>query len=91
MHSTRKGPVVIVLAVTLTLAAVACAQAQQTPPQPAPAPAPPQPMSFFVTSVGLGDGANLGGLAGADKHFQAMAHLRRTQESSLAASILRVG
>ena len=33
----------------------------------------PQPMSFFVTSVGLGDGANLGGLAGADKHCQALA------------------
>ena len=30
-------------------------------------------MSFFVTSVGLGKGANLGGLAGADKHCQALA------------------
>jgi hypothetical protein len=35
--------------------------------------APPPPMTFFVTSVGLGDGANLGGLAGADKHCQALA------------------
>jgi hypothetical protein len=26
------------------------------------------PMTFFVTSVGVGDGANLGGLAGADAH-----------------------
>jgi hypothetical protein len=34
---------------------------------------PQQPMSFFVTSVGLGDGANLGGLAGADAHCQALA------------------
>ncbi|MCY4509799.1 MAG: lectin, partial [Acidobacteria bacterium] len=33
----------------------------------------PQPMSFFVTSVGLGDGANLGGLAGADAHCQSLA------------------
>jgi hypothetical protein len=32
-----------------------------------------QPMSFFVTSVGLGDGANLGGLEGADNHCQALA------------------
>jgi hypothetical protein len=40
--------------------------AQQPPP-------PPQPMSFFVTSVGLGNGANLGGLAGADRHCQALA------------------
>jgi hypothetical protein len=33
----------------------------------------PQPMSFFVTSAGKGDGANLGGLAGADAHCQALA------------------
>ncbi len=31
---------------------------------------PPQPMSFFVTSAGSGDGANLGGLAGADRICQ---------------------
>jgi hypothetical protein len=30
-------------------------------------------MSFFVTSVGLGDGGNLGGLEGADAHCQALA------------------
>jgi hypothetical protein len=36
-------------------------------------PAPQQPMSFFVTSAGLGNGANLGGLAGADRHCQALA------------------
>ena len=35
--------------------------------------APPPPMSFFITSVGLGDGANLGGIAGADKHCQTLA------------------
>src|SRR6476646_6549166 len=47
--------------------------------QQAPAPAggqgrgaaaPPQPMSFFITSVGKGDGANYGGLAGADAYCQ---------------------
>ena len=44
------------------------------PPPPAGQPAaPPQPMSFFVTSVGLGNGANLGGIAGADRHCQALA------------------
>ena len=36
-------------------------------------PAARQPMSFFVTSVGLANGANLGGLAGADKHCQQLA------------------
>ena len=30
-------------------------------------------MSFFITSVGSGDGANLGGLAGADAHCQKLA------------------
>jgi hypothetical protein len=49
----------------------------QQPPAPAPGrggqAAPPQPMSFFVTSAGKGDGANMGGLAGADAHCQALA------------------
>lgn len=31
------------------------------------------PMGFFITSVGVGDGANLGGLAGADAHCQKLA------------------
>jgi hypothetical protein len=35
--------------------------------------APVQSMGFFITSVGKGDGANLGGLAGADAHCQALA------------------
>jgi hypothetical protein len=33
----------------------------------------PQPMSFFVTSVGSGKGADLGGVAGADAHCQMLA------------------
>jgi len=48
----------------------------QQPAAPAggqPAAAQPQPMTFFVTSMGKGDGANLGGLAGADAHCQALA------------------
>ena len=39
----------------------------QAPQQPA------QPMSFFVSSVAKGDGANYGGLAGADAHCQQLA------------------
>ena len=38
-----------------------------------PAVADPNTMSFFVTSVGKGDGANLGGLEGADAHCAALA------------------
>src|SRR6202051_1708116 len=41
--------------------------------QPAPQQAPPQPMSFFITSAGSGKGANLGGLAGADRICQTLA------------------
>ena len=37
------------------------------------APPGPKDMTFFVTSVGLGKGGNLGGLAGADAHCQALA------------------
>jgi hypothetical protein len=32
-----------------------------------------QPMSFFITSAGPGNGADLGGLTGADRHCQALA------------------
>lgn len=39
----------------------------------AKAKAPPPPMSFFISSVGMGKGANLGGLAGADAHCQLLA------------------
>jgi hypothetical protein len=43
------------------------ATAQQPPA------APPQPMSFFVTSAGSGKGADLGGIAGADRICQTLA------------------
>src|SRR5262245_57000392 len=38
-----------------------------------PAYAQQHDLSFFVTSVGLGKGADLGGLAGADRHCQELA------------------
>src|SRR6186997_2365290 len=57
--------------------------AQQNPPRaqfntqgvtPPPGSSPtPAEMTFFVTSVGLGKGGDLGGLAGADAHCQALA------------------
>jgi hypothetical protein len=46
---------------------------QPAAPQGRGAQAPPQPMSFFVTSVGKGDGANYGGVAGADAYCQTVA------------------
>ena len=55
---------------TLVLSAAPALLSAQQPAAPA---APPQPMSFFVTSVGKGDGANLGGLAGADAYCDQLA------------------
>src|SRR4249920_3442034 len=43
----------------------------------APAQAQQANMTFFVTSVGLGKGADLGGLTGADKHCQDLAQSAR--------------
>jgi hypothetical protein len=50
----------------------------------------PANMTFFVTSVGSGKGADLGGLAGADQHCQALATAagagNRTWRAYLSAS-----
>src|SRR5215470_17633047 len=54
----------------LALCAASGSQAQQpTPPQLPQSPS----MTFFVTSVGPGKGADLGGLEGADRHCQQLA------------------
>lgn len=45
------------------LVVVAQPQNQEEPPE----------MGFFITSTGIGDGGDLGGLAGADAHCQALA------------------
>jgi hypothetical protein len=49
----------------------------------------PEKMSFFITSVGSGNGANLGGLAGADQHCQSLAKAagagRKTWRAYLSA------
>jgi hypothetical protein len=56
-----------------TFATVAGAQ------NPAPAQQPAAPMTFFITSVGKGDGANLGGLTGADQQCAALAQATGAQ------------
>lgn len=48
-----------------TLAGSLFAYAQQGSPE--------HPMTFFITSAGMGDGGNFGGLAGADAHCQLLA------------------
>ena len=74
----RMKPVMAALAFAAVGSLVAFAQAPQQPPAgQAPAGAqqpgrgggaPKGPASFFITSVGKGDGANYGGLAGADAY-----------------------
>jgi hypothetical protein len=59
-----KGPTFTAV-VVLSIVSACLAQAQS--------PSRRSIMSFFVTSVPMGDGGNLGGLAGADAHCQALA------------------
>jgi len=51
---------------TLSLALLGIASCASLPPGP-------KDMTFFITSVGPGKGGDLGGLAGADRHCQALA------------------
>ncbi|MDE2757818.1 MAG: lectin, partial [Acidobacteriota bacterium] len=51
----------------------ACAQQPETPEATEPAKGEQAKLGFFITSAGPGDGANLGGLAGADAHCQKLA------------------
>jgi hypothetical protein len=53
----------------LSISGAAPALAQNAAQTPFPSPM----MTFFVTSVGMGKGGDLGGLAGADKHCQDLA------------------
>ena len=59
----------VLAAMVLSIAGAFLLSAQQ----PAQQQAPPLPMSFFITSAGSGKGANLGGLAGADRICQTLA------------------
>jgi len=58
---TKLGSLLLAAAVSAGLGLTTAAQAQQAD------------MSFFVTSAGKGNGADLGGLEGADAHCQALA------------------
>ena len=60
MNHTMRLPLLVFL-VLVSVSVGAPAQAQQTA------------MTFFITSVGPGNGADLGGLDGADQHCQALA------------------
>ena len=65
---------------SVVLATMGFVYAQQAAPE----------MSFFITSVGLGKGADLGGIEGADQHCQSLATAagagKRTWRAYLSAS-----
>jgi len=70
---SRLSPHIAALAIAL-LAGSYLVLAQQPPAGQGRGPAgPPPPMSFFITSASKGDGANYGGLAGADAYCQQLA------------------
>lgn len=67
----RRTRLILLIAASASFLWGGSAQAQQsTPPR-----TPPQfpNMTFFITSTGGPDGANLGGIEGADRHCQALA------------------
>lgn len=75
----KKTPFVV-CAVLLNMTSAFAADEPKTGAAPAPVAAAPvipkaplPPLSFFVTSTGVGKGADLGGLAGADAHCQKLA------------------
>ena len=51
----------------------------------------PPEMGFFITSVGIGDGGNLGGLEGADAHCQALANAAGAGERTWRAYLSTQG
>jgi hypothetical protein len=74
----------IQISLLLTSSTAVLAQAPAQPPQDTS-------MSFFVTSVGSGKGANLGGLAGADAHCKALAEAAGTKGKTWHAYLSTTG
>jgi hypothetical protein len=64
MHRSTRAPLAV-LSLAVALGFSACASS--------PGGGEKGPFSFFVTSTGIGRGADLGGLAGADQHCQTLA------------------
>jgi hypothetical protein len=70
---TRIGSLLLAAVASTVLGLTTAAQAQQAD------------MSFFVSSVGKGHGGDLGGLAGADTHCQALAKAAGSTSTNWAA------
>ena len=65
--TTKRSTMTVTVAVSALVLSGLSTGAQQQSDEP------PE-MGCFITSVGIGDGGNLGGLAGADAHCQALAN-----------------
>lgn len=74
-----------------SLALAACQQPPSAPDQTALAPVSPSSMTFFLTSAGPGDGANLGGLVGADAHCTQLASAAGSTGKQWAAYLSTTG
>jgi len=64
---------ILILCITIFSSNLVFAADSSAPTQEVKAYDPAKPLTFFVTSEGLGNGADLGGLAGADAHCQRLA------------------
>jgi len=72
-RTTASTMAAVMMGAALAIAQQPAPTAGQGQPPAAQGQAAAPPMSFFITSVGLGKGANLGGLDGADAHCQKLA------------------
>lgn len=78
---TASFKVLVLASATASASLILPAAAQEVSPE----------MNFFVTSVGVGDGANLGGLEGADAHCQALAEVAGAGDRTWAAYLSTQG
>ena len=84
MMTTKRSTMPVTVAVSaLVLSGLSTGAQQQSD-------APPE-MGFFITSVGIGDGGNLGGLEGADAHCQALANAAGAGERTWRAYLSTQG
>jgi len=75
---------------SMRLFSLAVGAAAVMAPSRAPIAEQPSPMSFFITSTGPGNGADLGGLAGADRHCQTLAEAAGTSGRTWRAYLSNV-
>ena len=69
----NKTSLVIAVSIALLSVALPASTAEKGKAKAAANEDKPEPMTFFISSVGSGKGADFGGLAGADRHCQSLA------------------